>query len=162
MRAWDFTVSFNVNFFNGSVIMAKTLGKKLTILETETNEEHNFSGETSKTESQPETNLTESGGIRKEYLNDTNVCRVTFKLPKEATNGSENVCVVGEFNNWDTHANPMEKCEDGDFITVFDLESGREYQFRYLIDDSIWENDWHADKYVQSCYSDSDNSVVVT
>jgi hypothetical protein len=56
----------------------------------------------------------------------------------------------------------MDKSEDGGFVTVFDLEPGREFQFRYLIDESRWENDWYADRYVKSCYGDSDNSVVIT
>ncbi len=136
--------------------MVKTLEKK-------TIEEKYVSRRPVVEESQPVKEITRSGGIRKEYLNNASMCRVTFKLPKEATNGSaESVSIVGDFNNWDIHANPMEKSEDGNFATVFDLEPGREYQFRYLIDESRWENDWEADRYVKSCYGDSDNSVVVT
>ena len=45
--------------------------------------------------------------------------------------------------------------------TTLELKPGREYQFRYLIDGRQWENDWHADKYVQSPIGDSENSVVV-
>jgi hypothetical protein len=42
-----------------------------------------------------------------------------------------------------------------------DLQAGREYQFRYLIDDTRWENDPKADRYAKSPFGDSDNSVVI-
>jgi hypothetical protein len=29
-----------------------------------------------------------------------------------------------------------------------ELEPGRQYQFRYLLDGERWCNDWHADAYV--------------
>jgi hypothetical protein len=42
----------------------------------------------------------------------------------------------------------MEKFKDEDYCIELDLEAGREYQFRYLIDELKWENDRNADKYV--------------
>jgi hypothetical protein len=30
-----------------------------------------------------------------------------------------------------------------------------------LIDETKWENDWHADKYVPTPYGNAENSVVV-
>ena len=66
-----------------------------------------------------------------------------------------------DFNNWNIHANPMKKLKDGDYSIELDLELGREYQFRYLIDQLEWENDRSADKYVRSDYGDCDNSVVI-
>ncbi len=101
-------------------------------------------------------------GIRKEYLKDKDVCRVTFKLPKVAAPDARSVFIVGDFNNWNIHASPMKKLKNGDYTVKPDLEKEREYQFRYLIDESKWENDWNADKYVKSPYGDSDNSVVMT
>jgi hypothetical protein len=103
---------------------------------------------------------TRSIGIKKEFLKTKNVCRVTFRLPKAAAPDAKSVYIVGDFNNWDIHANPMKKRKNEYYTISFDLESGREYQFRYLIDESKWENDWKADKYVKSPYGDSDNSVV--
>lgn len=100
-------------------------------------------------------------GVRKEYLESENVCRVTFMLPKVAAPDAESVCVVGDFNDWDLKANRMKKRENGDYTITLDLKPEREYQFRYLINGSRWENDWSADKYVKSPYGDSDNSVIV-
>ena len=86
---------------------------------------------------------------------------MTFRLPKIAAPHAKSVCLVGDFNNWSIHANPMKKLRNGDYTITLDLETGREYQFRYFIDELEWENDWNADKYVESPYGDSDNSVVI-
>ena len=142
--------------------MAKKMEEKLTAFETKTIKENSVSKKPVETESRPVKEKTGNGRIRKEYLNDANLCRVMFKLPKEVTKGSENVCVVGDFNDWDISANPMTKTKNGDWTARLDLETGKEYQFRYLIDESRWENDWDADRYVKSCYGDCDNSVVIT
>ncbi len=101
-------------------------------------------------------------GIKKEYIKKTNLCRVTFKLPKIAAPNAKCVCIVGDFNNWNIHSNPMKKLKNGDYTIKLDLEPGREYEFRYLIDESKWENDWNADKYVKSPYGNFDNSVIKT
>jgi hypothetical protein len=55
----------------------------------------------------------------------------------------------------------MKKLKDGDYHIELDLELGREYQFRYLIDELKWANDRNADKCVRSDYGDCDNSVVI-
>ncbi len=104
---------------------------------------------------------TRSVGIKKEFLKTKNVSRVTFSLPKAAAPDAKSVYIVGDFNNWNIHATPMKKLRRGDYTIKLDLESEREYQFRYLIDELKWENDWKADKYVKSPYGDSDNSVVI-
>lgn len=71
------------------------------------------------------------------------------------------VHIVGDFNNLNIYANPMQRIKNGGYTVVLELELGREYQFRYLIDEHRWENDWNADKYVKSPYGDTDNSVVI-
>jgi 1,4-alpha-glucan branching enzyme len=96
-----------------------------------------------------------------EYLKSKKVCKVTFRLPKIAVTDAKNAYVVGDFNDWNMYASPMKKLKSGDYTITVELEPGREYQFRYLIDETKWENDWFADKYVKSPYGDSDNSVVI-
>ncbi len=99
--------------------------------------------------------------VEKKFFETKKPCRTTFSLPKVAAPDAKSVCIVGDFNNWNTHANPMKKLKDGDYSIKLDLETGRAYQFRYLIDEVKWENDWNADKYVRSVYGDCDNSVVI-
>jgi 1,4-alpha-glucan branching enzyme len=98
-------------------------------------------------------------GIKKEYLKTKGVCKVSFRLPKVAAPGAKHVSIVGDFNSWNIYANPMKKLKSGDFTVTLELEPGKEYQFRYLIDDTKWENDWNADKYVKGPFG-SDNSLV--
>ncbi|MBN2467479.1 MAG: isoamylase early set domain-containing protein [Deltaproteobacteria bacterium] len=117
--------------------------------------------EAKKTAKGKESRTVAAQGIKKEYPKGKNVCRVTFRLPKVAASGAKHVYIVGEFNNWNMYANPMRKLKNGNFTVTLDLPMGKEYQFRYLIDDVKWENDWNADKYVKSPYGDSDNSVVI-
>jgi hypothetical protein len=54
----------------------------------------------------------------------------------------------------------MKKQKTGEFATTIDLETGKEYQFRYVINDEKWINDQEADKFVPNGTGD-DNSVVV-
>lgn len=101
-------------------------------------------------------------GIKKRYLKTRKVCKVTFRLPRAVAGDADHVSVVGDFNDWNATATPMKKCRNQDYTVTLELEPGREYQFRYLIDGSKWENDWHADKYVKSPFGDAENSVVST
>jgi len=98
--------------------------------------------------------------IKKQFLKSKPVCKATFTLPKEAAPEADSVVLVGEFNDWDTiNGIEMTKLKNGNFKAVVDLESGKNYEFRYLIDGSTWENDWEADNYVTSPFGE-DNSVV--
>jgi DNA-directed RNA polymerase omega subunit len=102
-----------------------------------------------------------TSGIKKEYVKGEDLCRVTFRLPSVAAVKAQSVHIVGDFNDWNIHGSPMKKAQNGDYTITLDLTPGKEYHFRYLIDESKWENDWNADKYVRSPYGDSDNSVVI-
>ena len=46
------------------------------------------------------------------------------------------------------------------FKAEVDLPIGAAYQFRYLLDDDRWENDWNADTYCYSEFGNCENSVV--
>lgn len=99
--------------------------------------------------------------LKKQYLKSKDRCKVTFRLPKAAAPGAKTVYVVGEFNDWSMVKTPMKRLKSGEFTVVVDLVPGQAYQFRYLIDQMTWENDWEADRYVISDLGDCENSVVV-
>jgi 1,4-alpha-glucan branching enzyme len=99
--------------------------------------------------------------IKKRLLKNNQVCKVTFEVPKEMGIMAKTIHVVGDFNNWDRSASPMRSTKEGKFSTTIDLQTGREYQFRYLLDEDRWENDEKADKQVLTIYGDSHNSVIV-
>ena len=99
--------------------------------------------------------------IKKQYLKSKPVCKVTFRLPRKTGDSFQSANVVGEFNEWDTQASSMNRLKNGSFVTTIDLEVGREYQFRYLLDGIQWENDADAEKHVATPYGSSENSVIV-
>ena len=99
--------------------------------------------------------------ISKQYLKNKPVCKVTFTFPKENGANAKEIYLAGEFNNWDIKATPMIKAKNGTFSTKINLETGREYQFRYLLDGNHWENDEKADKYVPNSFGDADNGVII-
>ena len=102
--------------------------------------------------------------LKKRYVKSRQVAKVTFEVPKgELPEGIEvvSVHVVGEFNDWDPTATPMDRRRGGVYRTVLELEPGRQYQFRYLVNGEHWRNDWRADAYVPSPAGE-DNCVVVT
>jgi 1,4-alpha-glucan branching enzyme len=99
--------------------------------------------------------------IKKKYARDTGICTVTFIIGTEQAAGHESFNLVGDFNNWSKTDTPLKKKKDGTFEISLALVSGKEYQFRYLVDDSHWENDWNADKYVLNPYGNEENSVIL-
>jgi len=84
--------------------------------------------------------------------------RVTFELP--STMWAERVNLVGEFNEWDTTAMPLTHSRsDANWGVTIELQSGRRYRFRYLVDGREWLNDWHADDHVENPYGSYDSVV---
>ncbi|MGE4538937.1 isoamylase early set domain-containing protein [Desulfovibrio sp. JY] len=98
--------------------------------------------------------------LKKKFLKSKPVCKVTFVLAKEQAKDAGNVGLVGEFNDWEIDATPMRRQKDGSFSVTLDLPTGREYQFRYLIDGEIWISDPESDKHAFSPFGDCENSVV--
>ena len=45
------------------------------------------------------------------------------------------------------------------FTATVELPAGKEYEYRFLIDNQTWENDWDAEKYNPTPYG-VENSVV--
>lgn len=94
---------------------------------------------------------------KKRILQDRGLVRVTFELPAEVH--GQTIHLVGDFTSW--KGVPMERRKDGGWQVSADLEPGRSYEFRYLIDGERWENDWAADRYVRNPFG-HENSVIET
>ena len=86
------------------------------------------------------------------------VTKVTFTLPAEVE--GETIHLLGEFNDWQM-SHVMKRLKDGHWQLSVDLEPGREYQYRYLVDGQTWLNDPAADSYVANPYG-CDNCIVAT
>lgn len=95
--------------------------------------------------------------LKKRFLKSKPACQVTFYTARELD--AEKVALVGEFNEWNEFATPMKPLKDGRFKAVVELPVDRRYQFRYLINNSQWDNEWAADRYIPNPFG-GDNSVV--
>lgn len=98
--------------------------------------------------------------IKKQILKSKPVCKVTFKVEKDLANGATAISILGDFNQWDPAAGEMKAMKDGSFSITLELETGREYQFRYLADGQQWLNESESDGFVESEFGDSENSVI--
>ena len=98
--------------------------------------------------------------LEKKFLKAKPVCKVKFSLSGDQYNSASSILLVGDFNNWQIGETPLKKAKTGGWAATIDLETGKEHQFRYLIDGSNWENDAEADKYAPSGLG-SENSVLV-
>lgn len=100
--------------------------------------------------------------LKKQYLKKKPTCKVTFTLPLEAAPNAQEVRLLGDFNGWSwQEGTPMKRGKD-EYTAVLELETGRRYEFRYLIDNEKWENDWDADGYTPTTLGVYNSVVEVT
>ena len=98
--------------------------------------------------------------IEKKLLKAKPVCKVKFSLSGDQYKLASSILLVGDFNNWQLGETPFKLTKTtGVWSVALDLETGKEYQLRYLIDGTNWENDPEADKFVPSGLG-SENSVL--
>ena len=98
--------------------------------------------------------------LKKQYIKTKPVCKVTFVVAKEISESAKKINLTGDFNNWDIESIAMKKNKNGEFATSVELEKGKEYQFKYVIDGKEWLNENEADKFVNNEFQ-SNNSVVI-
>jgi hypothetical protein len=74
--------------------------------------------------------------------------KVTFQLDAQIVSEATSGLLLGDFNNWDiSNAVTLKKQKDGSLKTSLELESGKTYQYRYLLNDGRWVNDSTATQY---------------
>ncbi|KJD35457.1 glycoside hydrolase [Tamlana sedimentorum] len=96
--------------------------------------------------------------IKKQYLKSKPICKVTFAITPE--DDASQVSVVGSFNKWNAEANPLKKLKNGTFKGTIDLEKDNSYEFKYLIDETVYTNDEEADALAWNDYAGAENSVI--
>jgi 1,4-alpha-glucan branching enzyme len=75
------------------------------------------------------------------------IARVTFTLPDSLW--ADTICLVGDFDGWNSSAHPLEHRRDGSWALALDLPVGRTFEFYYLLDGQ-WMSDSQADGYVHA------------
>ena len=86
--------------------------------------------------------------------------RVTFTV--DARVGAQAAAVCGEWNEWSADADVMHHDAQGGLSVTVDLDAGRAYRFRYLLDGQRWDNDWAADAYQPNDFGGDDSVVDLT
>jgi 1,4-alpha-glucan branching enzyme len=85
---------------------------------------------------------------------------VTFTIDRGV--GAQTAAVCGEWNGWSADADVMRRDAEGGFSATVDLEAGRAYRFRYLLDGERWDNDWAADAYLPNGFGGDDSVADLT
>ena len=96
--------------------------------------------------------------LKKKYFKTKEECEVTFEFD---SNDAKEILLLGEFSNWEPINMKKNKSKDAPFKAKVRLPKNQQFQFRYLIDQVVWENDEAADDYWPNGQG-SDNSVVFT
>jgi hypothetical protein len=73
------------------------------------------------------------------------VARVTFTLPDAIW--ADTICLVGDFNEWNTSTHPFRQDRSGTWTAAVDLDLNRTYAFAYLCDGQ-WLTDDHPDGWI--------------
>jgi len=97
--------------------------------------------------------------LTKTIIKSSSTYKVEFSLPLEAAPKSKEIIVLGEFNDWNKAKAPVLKKKKNQFVGSMNVSPGS-YEFRYLIDDTYWINDWAADNYVPAPFAGVENSVL--
>ncbi|MFC7648912.1 isoamylase early set domain-containing protein [Streptosporangium lutulentum] len=69
--------------------------------------------------------------------------KLTFVVPNDKSIGG--ISLVGDFNNWDPYAHPMERMNNGTYQVSLTVSSQQPIRFRYLADGGVWFDDADAD-----------------
>lgn len=96
--------------------------------------------------------------LSKRFFKTMPEVEVTFQ---HEGNGYNEAFLVCEATGWE--ATPMRRTGRGrgPFTTKLRLPRGQAFEFRYLLDGGVWENEWEADAYTPNPFG-SENSVVST
>ncbi|GIH75626.1 isoamylase early set domain-containing protein [Planobispora longispora] len=70
--------------------------------------------------------------------------KLTFTVPTERAPGG--ISLVGDFNDWDPYAHPMQQKNDSYQVTVT-VPADRDVCFRYLAHGGVWFDDEDADRH---------------
>ena len=101
------------------------------------------------------------GGIKKRYLKNTPVCRVSFQLPASCVPEAETVHIVGDFNQWNSTSDALELLKNELYTIHLHLEQDRSYEYLYLINGTIWVTDPYADDTVKNVYGGNNSLISV-
>jgi hypothetical protein len=93
--------------------------------------------------------------VQKTYYKTKDYCKVKFSFKVE---NAESVEILGLNSDWE-NAVIMSRKKDGSFSADVNLPKDSIHEFKYLVNETDWQNDPDADKEVPNVYGGS-NSVI--
>lgn len=88
--------------------------------------------------------------------------KITFTLPAEALGNATGAVLLGDFNDWNFDKGiSLSVQPDGTLAATVELEAGKSYQYRFLLSDGTWVNDWAAQQYVHDAAFGVENSLII-
>lgn len=93
--------------------------------------------------------------LTKRFFKTNHETEVAFEHNSDVSN---RVALIAEFNNWQPVSMQYSKKYKA-FRTKVRLPINCDYQFRYLINNQVWQNDHQADRYLINRFG-IDNSIV--
>lgn len=93
--------------------------------------------------------------LTKKYLKTKNEAEVTFEFKRSDVTS---VALFADFNDWQPILMKYNKKKKA-FRTKVNLPKDGRYHFRYLLNNTEWENDYEADLYIPNDFG-TENSVV--
>ena len=99
--------------------------------------------------------------LKKQYIKSRDIFKVTFRLAKheQPRYVVSSANLVGDFNDWSKTETPMQSLKNGDYKETVELEPGVDYEFRYLLNNEKWYNEWEADEYILGDFG-KDNCII--
>ncbi len=75
--------------------------------------------------------------------------KITFTLPPQIVDNATSALLLGDFNNWDINSgSQMVAQKDGSLKATISLETGKTYQYRFLLNTGTWVNDDNAAEFI--------------
>ena len=99
--------------------------------------------------------------LKKFYINGANKYKVTFELPINDQNKKKEIKVVGDFNDWNWSTAKAMEVSHGRYTIDLELDPGKRYEYRYLVNNEYWVNDDIADEYNPSPCDNVNNCVLI-
>jgi len=95
--------------------------------------------------------------LTKKFFKTKPEAEVVFEFAREDVLTAK---LAGDFNDWEPVAMKLDK-KSGSYKVKLRLPSDTEFQFKYLLNDAEWENDYEADFYTANEFG-TENSVIST
>ena len=95
--------------------------------------------------------------LKKKFFKTRDEAEVTFEFARADI---DSVSLVADFNDWQP-VGMRYKAKDKVLRAKIRLPKEEVFYFRYLLDESEWENDYQADAYIPNPFG-SENSVLYT